>query len=265
MMDSLVTYSILGFGGSDLMAFTVFIKKGHARNLIPIIQRKEGGRKMKKLFVLLMGLVFLAACATAPPKTGFLGEYASKMQPGPKGGAKLRWLKPGVDFSKYSKVMVDPVSFVASEGSEADAAKDIDPAKLKELGDKCTQAVVDAIKEKYPVVTEPGPDVAQVRFAIVDLKKSYPVISGVTSILPIGLAITLLKRPVTGSWTGGGSTVAQVMAKDSATNDVIAVAQDTYEAGFFERFSRYGQAEDAFKSWGEKIVKFLDESKAANK
>ena len=220
---------------------------------------------MEKIFLLLVGMMFLASCATAPPKTGFLGEYADKLQPGPEGGAKLRWLKPGVDFSKYNKVMVDPISFVAGDDSEANAAKDLDPAKVKELGDKCTQAVVDAIKEKYPVVTEPGPDVARVRFAIADLKKSYPVISGVTSVVPIGLAISILKRPVTGGWTGGGSTVGQVMVRDSVTNDVIAAAQDNYEAGFFERFTRYGQAEEAFKLWGEKIVKFMDATRAAKK
>lgn len=216
---------------------------------------------MKTIVVLLMGLMFLTACATTPPKTGFLGEYADKMQPGPYSGS-LRWLKLGVDFSKYNKVMVDPVSFVAGDDAEANAAKDIDPAKLKELGDKCTQAVVDAIKEKYPVVTEPGPDVARVRFAIADLKKSYPVISGVTSIVPMALAVNLLRKGATGTWTGGGSTVGQVMATDSTTNDVIAVAQDKYEAGFFERFSRYGQVEDAFKHWGERIVKFMDDAKA---
>ncbi len=217
---------------------------------------------MKKIFVLLVGSIFLASCSSAPTKTAFLGDYAYMLQPSPEGGAKLRWLKPGVDFRKYGKVMVDPISFAASSDSEATAAKDIDPAKLKELGDKCTQAVVDAIKEKYPVVTEPGPDVARIRFAIVDLKKSYPVLSGVTSVVPIGLALTILKRPVMGSWTGGGSTVGQLMATDSMTNDVIAVAQNKYEAGFFERFSRYGQAEDAFKLWGERIVKFMDDAKA---
>jgi hypothetical protein len=87
------------------------------------------------------------------------------------------------------------------------------------------------------------------------------VVSGVTSVVPIGLAISILKRPVTGGWTGGGSTVGQLLATDSTTNEVIAAAQDSYEAGFFERFSRYGQAEEAFKQWGEKIVKFMDQAK----
>ncbi len=221
---------------------------------------------MKKMFVLFMGIMLLVGCATKPQQPGILEDYYSKLQPGPEGGAKLRWLKPGVDFAKYNKIMLDPISFEASNDSEeAKNMKEIDPKELKELGDKCNQALANAIKEKYPVVTEPGPDVARVRFAIVDLKRSYPVLSGVTSIVPIGLAISLLKRPVTGSWTGGGTTVGQVLATDSTSNEVIAAAQDTYEAGFFERFSKYGSAEDAFKAWGEKLVKFMDDAKAAKK
>ena len=217
---------------------------------------------MKKIFVLLVGVMLLAGCATTmAPQPGILGDYYKNLQPGPEGAAQLRWLKPGVDFRQYSKVMVAPISFAASGDPEsAKEMADIDPAKLKELGDKCTQAVTDAIRQKYPVVSQPGPDVVGVRFGIIDLQKSYPVLSGVTSILPIGLAVTLIKRPVTGSWTGGGSTVGQVEAKDSATGEVIAVAQDKYEAGFWERFSQYGSAEEAFKLWGEKLVKFLDET-----
>jgi hypothetical protein len=213
----------------------------------------------KKMFALVMGMMFLAACATMTPQPGILGDYYKNLEPGPEGGAKLRWLKPGVDFSKYNKVLVAPISFPAADDSEAKALADIDPAQLKELGEKCTQAVIDGIKNKYPIATAPGPDVAQVRFAIIDLKKSYPVLSGFTSIAPPALAINLIRKGATGTWTGGGSTVGQLMATDSTTNEVIAVAQDKYEAGFFERFTTYGQAEDAFKSWGEKIAKFLDE------
>lgn len=222
---------------------------------------------MKKFFVLIVGLMLLAGCATvAPPQPGIMGDYYKNLEPGPEGGAKLRWLKPGVDFAKYNKVLLDPVRFAAAtDESEKKDYQDIDPEQLKELENKCNAALADAIGKKYPVVTAPGPDVVEVRFGIIDLKKSYPVFSGVTSILPIGLALNLLKRPVTGRWSGGGATVAQVMGKDSVTGDVIGVAQDSYEAGFFERFSRYGQAEDAFAAWGEKLVKFLDEVHGAKK
>jgi hypothetical protein len=211
---------------------------------------------MKKIFVLLMGMVFLASCATAPPKTVFLGEYAKELKPGPKGGANLRWLKEGADFSKYNKVMLDSVVFALAGDSES---KVIDPEAMKELGDKCNLALINAIKEKYPVVAEPGPDVVRLRFAITDLKQSRPVLSAITSVVPIGLGISIIKRGAVGSWTGSGATEAEVMALDSQSNEVIAAAEDEYKAGFTERFSKWGSAEDAFQYWGERVVKFLDE------
>ena len=75
---------------------------------------------MKKMLVLIMGMMFLASCATtAPPKTGFLGEYYKNLTPAPEGGvAKLRWVKPGVDLAKYKKFMVDYVVFALAEDSE---------------------------------------------------------------------------------------------------------------------------------------------------
>ncbi len=219
---------------------------------------------MKKLFVVLAGVLALmlaAGCATTkPPAEGILGNTYTKLEPGPEGGAKLRWVNPAVDFRKYNKVMVDPISFVPSDEKEAERIKDVDPEQLRQLAADCNLAVIKAINQKYPVVDTPGPDVLRVRFGILDLKKSYPGFAGVTSLMPIGLGLTLLKRPITGTWTGGGSTVAQVLALDSNTNQPLAAAQDNYEAGFFERFSRYGSAQDAFQYWGEQIVRFLDEA-----
>jgi hypothetical protein len=178
-------------------------------------QIKKGGREMKKLLVLLVGftgLVFLAGCATSIPKTGFLGEYAEKMQPGPEGAAKMRWLKPGVNFGKYNKFMVDYVIFALSPDSDY---KGINGEQMKELGDSASKAVLDAIKEKYPVVAEPGPDVCRLRFAIVDLKQSYPVLSGITSVLPIGLGISIIKKGATMPLNTGGSgwLILQKMSK----------------------------------------------------
>ncbi len=213
---------------------------------------------MKKLLMLVVGLVFLAGCASAP-KGSFLGEYAKNLAPGPEGGAKMRWLKPGVDFTKYNKVMVDYVVFALAEDSEY---KGINGDEMKTMGDAASLALVNAIKAKYPVVSEPGPGVARVRSAIVGLKQSNPVLSGVTSVIPVGLGISIVKKGAGGAWTGSGATSAEFMILDSMTGDVIAVAYDEYVAGFTERFTKWGSAEDAFKYWGERGVKSLDAMKA---
>ena len=224
---------------------------------------------MKKTFVLFIGMMFLISCATtaptkeptqAPTKANFLGDYYKNLQPGPEGGGNMRWLKPGVDFRKYKKIMVDYVVFALADDSES---KVIDAEEMKKLADACTKAIIDALKDKYPIVAEPGPDVARFRFAIVDLKQSRPGVSAVTSVIPVGLGISLIKKGSTDSWSGSGATTSQLMVLDSSTNEVIAVGQGEYHAGFTERFSKWGSAEAAFKFWGERLRKFMDDLVAA--
>lgn len=54
------------------------------------------------------------------------------------------------------------------------------------------------------------------------------------------------------------------MALDTQTNEVIAAAKDERSAGFTERFTKWGSAEDAFKFWAERIKLFLDQARVKN-
>jgi len=161
--------------------------------------------KKKKGVVLLIGLILLASCASTgkkkagevtQAKAGFLEGYYEKLGPGPKDGAKLRWLKPGVDFSKYEKLMIDSVVFFLANESEY---KGIDGNEMKELTDAFNLELANALKDKYPMVSEPGPDVIRVRLAITNIKLSKPVLSGVTGIILVGLGISLVKKGATGT------------------------------------------------------------------
>jgi hypothetical protein len=51
------------------------------------------------------------------------------------------------------------------------------------------------------------------------------------------------------------------MILDSMTNKVLGVAVDKRAAGFTERFSKWGSAEEAFKFWADRMVKFIDSEK----
>lgn len=222
---------------------------------------------MKKVVLCLMGLILVAGCATtdsakpgsapSPAKAGFLEGYYDKLTPGPEGGVKLRWVKPGVDFAQYNKVMLDSVVFFFADDSEYQG---MDPQQLKELADNFNRQIVATLKDRYPVVADPGPDVIRVRFAVTDLKQSRPGISAVTSVVPVGIGISLLKKGATDSWTGSGATGAEFMALDTRTNEVIAAAKDERSAGFTERFTKWGSAEEAFKFWAERIKAFLDQA-----
>jgi hypothetical protein len=65
----------------------------------------------------------------------------------------LRWLKPGVDFGKYNKVMLDSIVFFFADDSDY---KGMDPQQLKELADNFNQQLVNTLKAAYPIVADPG-------------------------------------------------------------------------------------------------------------
>src|SRR5271167_3271105 len=50
--------------------------------------------------------------------TNFLGPDASKMAPGPKGGAALVWVNPKVQWASFNKILLDPVQFWAAADSK---------------------------------------------------------------------------------------------------------------------------------------------------
>jgi hypothetical protein len=203
--------------------------------------------------------------AAAPQTEGFLNGYYKYLQPGPEGGAKMRWLKPGVNFAQYNKIILEHVVFFFDDTSEY---KGIDTQELDEVAKEADLALVKALKDKYPIVTEPAPDVLRIRFAITNLKATKPalgVITTATMILPVGAAISLVKKAATGSWTGSGATGAELMAIDSMSNEVIAVARDDHSAAFFDRYTKYGSVENAFEMWGERLVAFLEDAKGKKK
>jgi putative nucleotidyltransferase with HDIG domain len=179
------------------------------------------------------------------------------LEPGPPGGAKMRWLKPGGDFSRYHRLMVDRVVFFFASDSEY---KGMDPQELKALSDVFHRKVANAVKKRYPIVAAPGPDVLRIRFAITDLRQNRPVLSGTTLEGSIGSVKDRARKRPTGSWSAAGATCAEMVAFDSTTSEVIAAARDERATGQRERFTKWGSVEDAFQFWADRLRMVLDEA-----
>ena len=200
---------------------------------------------LKIVMALVMGFTFAAfiiSCASTNTESKssslFLGDYAEDLQPGPEGGAKERWLKPGVDGSKYNKFILEHVIFFFADNSQY---KGIDSSELNQLAEHFDLAIINALKGSYQIVTEPGPDVVRLRIAITDLKQNAPalgVVSTIAMATPIGLGVNLIKKRTTASWSGSGATSAEFLVFDSMTNQVIVAARDQRSAGFTERYTK---------------------------
>jgi hypothetical protein len=217
---------------------------------------------MKTRFKILMVLTIvtmvgmLMGCVTQQKKegpSGFLGHYP-QFEKGPEGVDK-RYLKKGVDFKKYTKVMMDEVVFYFK--SEADY-KGIHPSEIHELSEVFHKTFVKNLGEL--LTDKPGPDVVRMRLAVTDLEPSSPVAGTMTTVIPVGLAVSLVKRGATGEYTGIGSASMEVEFLDSVTNERIAAGIDKAPGGKLD-VGKLSAAKSAFEFWAKRLRTFMEEVK----
>lgn len=208
--------------------------------------------------VLILACGLLVGCASKPKETpsGFLKDYP-QFQPGPSDGVDEIYTKPGMDLSKYRRVMLDEVQFYLKKST---AEQGIQASELKELSDTFHRAVFEALGNAYPLVTEPGSDVLRIRLAITDIEISNPAVSGITTVLPIGLAVSVVKKAATGSYTGVGGASMEVEFLDSMSGERLAAAIDTFDGSKMSGFSKFGATKDAFTFWAKRLRVTLDKA-----
>jgi hypothetical protein len=205
--------------------------------------------------ILVLVLAVTAGCAQQEVKySGFLGNYPA-FQPGPEGGVNMVYVKEGADFSKYDKVMFDQVVFYLKDDAKYKA---IQPEEMKELADSFHLAAAKALEGAYPIVGEAGADVLRVRVAITNIEPSNPIASGITTVMPVGLVLSTIKKGVTGKHTGVGGASMEVEFLDSLTNERVAAAIDTREGSKLSGLTKFGSTKEAFEFWSGRLKAFLD-------
>jgi hypothetical protein len=208
--------------------------------------------------VVLLVCGMLVGCASTPKETtsGFLQNYP-QFQPGPSDGVDQIYTKPGMDLSKYRRVMVDEAQFYLKKSA---AEQGIQASELKELSDTFHRAIFEALGNAYPLVSEPGADVLRIRLAVTNIETSNPAVSGITTVLPVGLAISVAKKATTGSYTGVGGASMEVEFLDSMTNERLGAAIDTFDGSKMSGFSKLGATKEAFAFWAKRLRITLDKA-----
>ncbi len=211
--------------------------------------------------LLLLLAVCLSACAGGNIKnSGFLGDPAAyaKLEPSTRALDQI-WLDPTVDFKKYHKIMLDEVVFYLKDDAQNKA---IDPSEIKELADAFKQAFIKELSSSYPLVAAPGPDVLRVKVAIVDIEPSNRALDTITTVLPVGIAVSLVKQGAGGSGTGVGSASMEVQFIDSESGKVIGMGKDTQAGSKLDmaaKVDEWGHAKSAFAYWAKSLKTGLDD------
>lgn len=215
-----------------------------------------------KSFVLAMSVMFVASfifgCATTEQvpyarESGFLGDY-SKLHRGKSGQAEFVYRDLSADFSKYQKIIIDPVQLWAAEDEDSTLSK-LSREDQQLLVDYLYVALSDSLKRDYVVVDEPGSDVMRMRCAITEARAESPVRDLVSTLCPYGLGISYAKRIVTGTHSGVGVVSIEGEVVDSLTNQRLGAVVDR-RAGtktVMGGFTRWGDVQDAFNFWARRI------------
>jgi hypothetical protein len=207
----------------------------------------------------------LAGCAAGGmkkvEKAGFLGDY-SQLKPGGEDRAALLYIKPGVDLKPYDKIMFERVTVLLSP--EADY-KVVDPALLKEMTDYYQNALIEAVKDGYQVVDQPGPGVLRVRAAITDIKPSKPVANTMSSIIPVGMAVAAVTKVASDENMGTGEAATEMEVLDSVTGERLAAAVDRRQGGKMAFRGKWTDTKDAFDFWAKRFRERLDEMRGVKK
>lgn len=191
--------------------------------------------------VLLIAALLLGGCAAGKmddfEESGFLVDY-SQLTWGGENRAALTYVDPEVDFKKYDSLMFDRVSVWLSPEAEN---REVDPAVLKKMSDYFRNALVEAVKDGYTVVDQPGPNVIRVRAAITDVEPSDPVAKAL-SVDNIG--------------TGGAE--AEIELLDSTSSERLAAAVDRRQGGKPASRAVWEDTRAAFDYWASRFRERLD-------
>jgi len=187
--------------------------------------------------------------------TGFLGSDASKLAPGPKGGAALVWFKPGVRWGNYTKILLDPVQFwaaVDSKISEQDQQV-LTSYFYNQLKTQITQ-------QGYTLADQPGPGVIRLQVALMDATTAVPGLRTISVVVPQARVLNLAQSMATDSYAFVGSAEAEMKATDSVSGDLLAEAVDQRAGGMGLKSAasfKWGDAQNAMDYWAQRIPERL--------
>ncbi len=210
------------------------------------------------------------AAADGPEGSGFMANYSMFVE-GPEDGADWVWIKAGETrnsvLARYDNVIVDPIVIWASKDLKS---RYINPDELKQLTDNFRAEIVNALKDRYPIVGASGPKTMRLVVALTDVDVSEPVLDKITSIVPFARVFSEIKAEVTGKHSFVGGASAEVLVMDSQTNDTLLAALEERfaEKNFLEsmkgqetaRDVELADAREVFRAWAKLMRQRLDEA-----
>jgi hypothetical protein len=208
---------------------------------------------MKAIGMILIVSLCLACAATKgarnPRKAeaGFLGDYSMLTENlGP--GARLRYLRGGVDWKRYDKMLVDPVQFWKS----SDVKAGLSEAQKQGLVNYYHSTFYDRMSKDYEMVSLPQPDTLRVSIAFTRLGDRNVTLDTVSTYVPQLRLVSEAKNVFTGKPSFVGEAAFEGKLTDAHTGELLGAAVDKRVGGkTIKNFDDWADVKNAIDYWVE--------------
>lgn len=183
------------------------------------------------------------------------------MEKGGDGQSLYRYENPKADFKSYSKILIDPVIMSKAADTNAEEAEN-----YQKLVNNAFVLLNDQLKNDYSIVKSPEPGAMRVQMAILEASSASKVRSVTSTLLPIGLAINLVKYSATGKPTAVGDITVELKITDAATGELLGAAVDQRVGGMniAGSWDSWRTADGALEYWAKKVRFVLCEKRGGS-
>lgn len=180
---------------------------------------------------------------------GFLDDY-SKLEKGQAGEANLRWINPKADFTRYDKVIIDPVTFW--RGSDAKAG--LSAEQRQALANYFHATAHKEVSKYFSVVQHPKDGAMRFTAAITRLGDRNVTMDTVSTYIPQMRLVAEAKGLFTGKPAFVGEAVLEGRLTDAWSGDLLAAAMDRRVGGkSFKGMDDWADVRAAIDAWAVKF------------
>lgn len=182
----------------------------------------------------------------------FLGAEYGRMTEVPGHPERLVWRKPGIDPKYYNAVLLDKtVIWRAEELAKQSGVKPEELAALGAYFDDVLKKTMQSID--FPLAAYPQPRVLRISAAVTQVKASNPTMNTISSVLPVGILITLGRKATGASDPNVGSCTMEMRFSDAQTGETVGLFADHKDGDKYDsaNFHTLGQAEKAMDQWAQ--------------
>ena len=198
-----------------------------------------------------------ASCATTHQSriaktSGFLKDY-SLLRKGGDHEPQLIYFNSAADIRDYDKILIDPIVAYMDERAMDEGAR----SDLQVLLNYFHATLREQLGKDYELADKPGPGTLRLRIAVTDAKASKVAMDTLSTVVPVGMAISALERIALGKTLTAGFVRIEAEVVDCGSGMQVAAMVDERSGskvtGRFDKWSKWQDARDAFDFWGWRL------------